>query len=403
MRSTGMAAPSGCVLGVADSFAPAQSLVRSRVRRSVALVGTYPPTECGLATFTANVRSAMVEDQSGWRVEVLRVVDAPESSSFSEEVGQWVVGDTGSLARSVAMLNTFDVVVLQHEYGLFGGPDGEDVLEFIEALDVPLITVLHTVLLEPSPHQRDILDRIMNSTSVVVVQSDSARRRLIEVHGTQDVVIVPHGAALNFFGPALEAVPKPAMLTWGLLGPGKGIEHGIRAMAELKARSVAASYIIAGHTHPKVQATHGDRYRESLQELARSLGVQDRIRFDNVYRDWDSLRSLVRQADAVLLPYDSRDQVCSGVLVEAVASGKPVVATKFPHAIELLGDGAGILVDQGDVAAMADAIEDVLCTHGVARQMSAAARRAAWPLAWPEVGASYCALVDQVTSIRSVV
>ena len=138
------------------------------------------------------------------------------------------------------------------------------------------------------------------------------------------------------------------MLTWGLLSPGKGIEHGIRAVARVIHHSRrAASYIVAGQTHPKVRAAEGERYREALQAQSRSLGIAGRVRFDGSYRDWESLRALVRSVDVVLLPYESRDQASSGVLVEALASAKPVVATRFPHAEEVLAGGAGILVGQG--------------------------------------------------------
>jgi glycosyltransferase involved in cell wall biosynthesis len=179
-----------------------------------------------------------------------------------------------------------------------------------------------------------------------------------------------------------------------LIGPGKGVEHGIDAIARMRAFSAAPYYIVAGQTHPKVFLAEGDRYRSMLEERATVLRVQDRVVFDSSYREWDSLRELVRSADAVLLPYDSRDQVSSGVLVEALASAKPVVATRFPHAAELLGAGAGLLVDHGDVAAMSDALHDVLFRPDVAARLSAAAREIAnRSLLWPTVGQAYRAVV----------
>jgi len=372
-------------------------LVARRSARSVALVGTYPPTACGLATFTSNLRLAIVAGRSDWQAGVVRVVDGWEPPPSVEVVGQWVAGDVASLSRSVEVLNSFD------EYGLFGGCDGEDVVGLVDGLEVPLVAVLHTALMEPSLHQRNVLESVIEASATVVVQSEAARQRILAVHDKDPdaVVVVPHGAAANFVGPVLADVARPAVLTWGLLGPGKGIEHAITAVARLP-RSAAASYIVAGQTHPKVRATCGESYRESLQEQARSLGVGDRVRFDSAYRDWDSLRALVRSVDVVLLPYDSPDQVSSGVLVEAVASGKPVVATRFPHAVEVLADGAGIVVGHGDVDAMAVALESVLCEAGLAGRMAAAARRAAAAMLWPAVGASYRALIDRVITDRVV-
>jgi glycosyltransferase involved in cell wall biosynthesis len=264
--------------------------------------------------------------------------------------------------------------------------------------------VLHTVLCDPSLHQRHILDQVMSSASLTVVQSEAARRRLIAVHGAdaEQVVVVPHGAAANFVGPVLSDIERPAVLTWGLLGPGKGIEHGISALSLLQERSLAPVYIVAGQTHPKVLAAQGEHYRHQLQDQSRGLGIADRVYFDDSYRDWESLRALVRSVDVVLLPYDSRDQVSSGVLVEAIASGKPVVATRFPHAEELLSQGAGLTVPQGDFRAMAAALDRVLYEPGLAARMAIASRREGAALFWPTVGATYRSLIAEVLPARAV-
>ncbi|MGO9332508.1 MAG: glycosyltransferase [Acidimicrobiales bacterium] len=370
----------------------------------VALVGTYPPTVCGLATFTSNLSAAIAAPESGWRTVVVRVVDRPEADAHREVVAQWIAGDNASLSRAVAAVESSDAVVLQHEYGLFGGPDGQDVLELVEAVQVPLVAVLHTVLRDPSCHQRDILEQVMAAASLTVVQSEAARRRLIAVHDadSEQVVVVPHGAVANFAGPVLPDIERPAVLTWGLLGPGKGIERGISAIALLQQRSPAPVYIVAGRTHPKVLAAQGERYRYQLRDQSRALGVADRVCFDDSYRNWESLRALVRSVDVVLLPYDSRDQVSSGVLVEAVASGKPVVATRFPHAEELLSRGAGLTVPQGDFQAMAAALDRVLYEPGLAARMAAASRREGAALLWPVVGASYRSLIAEVLPAMAV-
>jgi glycosyltransferase involved in cell wall biosynthesis len=227
---------------------------------------------------------------------------------------------------------------------------------------------------------------------------------LAESHGFRagDITVIPHGASANFGGSVSASTPRPAVLTWGLIGPGKGIEHGIAAIAQMSICRPQPHYIVAGQTHPKVFEAEADRYRDSLQELARMHGVDDRVIFDSTYRDWDALRELVRSVDVVLLPYDSRDQVSSGVLVEALASAKPVVATRFPHAVELLGDGAGILVDHGDAAAMSVALHHVLFEPGVAEDMAAVARVIARrDLLWPTVGAAYRSVI--AAAIRSEV
>jgi glycosyltransferase involved in cell wall biosynthesis len=372
--------------------------------RSVALVGTYPPTACGLATYTANLRAAIASRERGWEARVLRVLDRWEPSPSSDVVGQWVSGDTTSLHTALAALSSFDAVVLQHEYGLFGGPDGDDVLDLVDGLDVPLVAILHTALREPNRNQRRILEHLLDAASIAVVHSHAARRVIVGVHGADpaSVIVIPHGAAANFGGSASRGARRPTVLTWGLIGPGKGIEHGIAAVAGIRSLALPPLYVVAGPTHPKVLLAEGERYRDSLVELSQALGATDRVVFDHAYRDWDSLRRLVQSIDVVLLPYDSRDQVSSGVLVEAVASGKPIVATRFPHAEELLAGGAGILVRHGDVDAMRAALERVLYEPGVATAMAAAARDAARDLLWPAVGAAYRSLIDGVIAARAV-
>ncbi len=359
---------------------------------------------CGLATFTGNVRDALKASNADWDVRVVRVLDHPEPVPAAEVVAQWVPGDRTSLDRARDALASSDIVVVQHEYGLFGPDDGIAVLDLVDEMRPPLVVVLHTALLEPSPRQRRILDHLIGAAAAVIVQSDAARRHLAAIYGSElsRVVVVPHGAAENFAGPVLEDVPHPAVLSWGLLSPGKGIEHGIAAVARLGRRRPPPTFVVAGQTHPKVLAAHGEVYRDSLVRLARDLGAADRVRFDDSYRDWTSLRALVRSADVVLLAYDSREQVSSGVLAEALAYGKPVVATRFPHAVELLGGGAGILVDQGDVVGMSEAIDRVLYQPAVARAMATAARRAAIPLLWPAVGLRYRTVLEGALAARAI-
>jgi|SRR5579875_342298 len=374
--------------------------------RRVVLVGTYPPTACGLATFTANLRAAIEAPDQGWLADVVRVTEGPSERAStdgqpcgqpSEVVDEWAAGDLATLSRSIGTMSRYDAVLLQHEYGLFGGPDGEEVLALVYALEVPLISVLHTVLADPKPNQRKVIDALARASQALVVQSRAAKERLVAVHGVHPgrVTVVPHGAAPNF-APVHEPARPPRLLTWGLLGPGKGIEHAIRAVAGLRERGLEVDYTVAGQTHPKVLASQGESYRQSLVSLSQELGVAGSVHFDDAYRDWASLRALVRSADAVLLPYDSTDQVSSGVLVEAIASAKPVVATQFPHARELLARGAGITVPHADPEAMQAALARVLFEPGVAAAMSKAARSEAEALLWPNVGASYRRLIDQV-------
>ncbi|WP_439378906.1 glycosyltransferase [Amycolatopsis lexingtonensis] len=364
------------------------------------LLSTYPPTLCGLASFTASLRAALPPGAAGG---VVRAVESAAPAGGPEVVGDLVAGSPESCRAAAALLDRDDVAIVQHEYGIYGGPDGEDVLGVLELLRVPAIVVLHTVLSAPTPHQRAVLDRVLATAAAVVVMSETARARLVAGYDVPAgrLVVIPHGAPDNG-GSA--AVPHHSqhrqILTWGLLGPGKGIEWGIEAMALLPAQWPEPRYLVAGRTHPKVQAQQGESYRRSLQLRTERLGVRDRVRFDARYLAAASLRRLVAHAEVVLLPYDSRDQVTSGVLIEAVTSRTPVVATRFPHAVELLSGGAGLLVDHRDPAAIAHALQEILTDRAAAGRMAAAAGIVAGSLGWASVAARYSRLGAELVSAR---
>jgi polysaccharide biosynthesis protein PslF len=373
---------------------------------SFGFLSTYPPTRCGLAGFSAALVRHLTVQGSGDRAGVVRVVDAVQPAVHPGVVAQLVNGSPRGPATAAAVLNGFDVAVVQHEYGIYGGRDGEDVLRVLAEITVPAIVVLHTVLAAPSARRRQVLERIVDAAAAVVVMSQTAADRLGEGYlvDTAKVSVIPHGALGNrrvsppassnpFAPPApVSSPPRPIVLTWGLLGPGKGIERGIEAFAGLGALSPAPRYVIAGQTHPKVLERDGEAYRDSLRARAEELGVGADVEFEPGYRNPDSLMELVSGADVVLLPYDSTEQVTSGVLIEAIAAGRPVIATRFPHAVELLAGGAGLLVPHGDVPAMTEALRTVLTTPESAASMAQAGSRLAPGLAWSTVADSYRAL-----------
>jgi glycosyltransferase involved in cell wall biosynthesis len=190
------------------------------------------------------------------------------------------------------------------------------------------------------------------------------------------------------------------ILTWGLIGPGKGIEFAIEAMAELRHLTPRPTYVVMGETHPKIVQASGEAYRESLVARARELGIEEMVQFEDGYRDTAAILARIRDADLILLPYLSRDQVVSGVLVEAIASGKPVVSTAFPHAVELLGAGSGTVVPHEDAGAIASALRAYLTEPGKAARATAVARRQAPTLFWENVGEAYDRLAAEIVDHR---
>ena len=286
------------------------------------------------------------------------------------------------------------MAIVQHEYGIYPGDAGEEVLPLLRALKVPSIVVLHTVLSSPDPLQRSVLERIVAAANAVVTMTDTARQRLIAGYHVEPrkVSVIPHGAASHTSAPR-DHRDRPHLLTWGLLGPGKGIEWALHALALLQKQHPAPTYTVAGRTHPNVLAQHGDVYRRSLQALADELAVADAVTWDDVYHDQATLSRLIRSADVVVLPYDSTEQVTSGVLIEAVGADVPVVATEFPHAVELLADGPGLLVPHQDPAAMAMAIRRLMAQPNVTGLSGLAGGPT---LRWPAVAARYQSLASRL-------
>ena len=362
------------------------------------ILSTYAPTHCGLATFTAALSDALCANDT--EVSVVRVADGGRSSR-DRVVGELVKGSARSVAAACELLNQNDVAVIQHEYGIYGGVDGDDVVDIVDGLRVPSIVVAHTVLKNPTPHQRSVLEAIAASADQVVVMSEAARQRLCVGFDVdiRKVTTIPHGAAVPT-GAAARRPSRPTLLTWGLLGPGKGVERVIESMASLKDLPGRPHYLVAGQTHPKVLANDGEAYRDARTEQARRAGVANSVSFDDRYWSVSRLPALVQSAAVVVLPYDSTDQVTSGVLVDAIACGRPVVATAFPHAVELLGTGAGIVVDHDDPDAMASALRQVLTQPRLAGSMAAEARRLAPEMAWSVVANAYTSLANRLLTER---
>jgi glycosyltransferase involved in cell wall biosynthesis len=374
--------------------------------RSFGILSTFPPTACGIATFSAALAAGLVA--IGCDVDVVRVGAAPPMED-ALVMASFAAATPSCRAAAIEALNRTDVAIIQHEYGIYDGPDGDSILAVLDGLTVPTVVVAHTVLERPTANQRWVLRQVCSSADAVVVMTQSAHGRLIDGFGVDPskVTVIPHGAATPLAAPLDDGEPNrgtaPRLLTWGLLGPGKGIEWAIDAVASLADVTPRPTYLIAGATHPKVREHAGESYREMLVDRAAASDAASFITFDDEYRDLSALTALIRSADLVVLPYDSRDQVTSGVLVDAVAAGRPVVATAFPHAVELLGSGAGLVVPQADPAALADAIRRVMTDPDLAASMAAEARRLAPDLSWNSVARRYDALASAVVDAPTAV
>lgn len=364
---------------------------------SIAILSTYPPTQCGLATFAASLYRGLKE-VGVHRVGIVQVNDGAVYSLAPEIVGQWIPGSTQSRIDAARVINSFDVLILQHEFGIFPGNNGSEVLQLLRDVHIPVIVTMHTVPLVPTQGQRHVFEALLHRADVAVAMTDVAHRRCVDVFDVIDnkVHTIPHGATVPQ-QTSLPASRKISLLTWGLLGPGKGIEWVIDALAMLPDLRNRLHYTVAGETHPKVKANDGEQYREMLKRRAELLGVSNMVTFDDSYRSLSLLMSLINESTCVILPYDSNDQITSGVLVDAVSAGRPVIATQFPHAVELLSGGAGFVVPHRDSVSIAQAIREIALDEDLLQQMAAAT----WPLAdehrWVAVAAKYVEVAVQVS------
>lgn len=332
----------------------------------LALVGTYTPRQCGLATFTADVHRQLVEHHPEFEVDVY-ALDEPDAGVVYNDVAATISQqDPASYLAAARQINQSGVgaVWIQHEFGIFGGPDGEMICDFVDRIAAPLIFTFHTVLSEPSDRQRAILEHLLRRASRIMVMSDYGRDTLVSHYGASPdlIQVIPHGAPDRPFGreeqfkERLGLAGHDVMMTFGLLSPGKGLEHVIEALPQIVAEHPSLLYRIVGVTHPNLVAREGEAYREKLQALAEKLGVSDHIIWENRYLDTEELLDQLEASDIYITPYLNLQQSTSGTLSYAVSLGKAVVSTPYVHARELIADQVGILVEPNSPQALGAAV-----------------------------------------------
>ena len=358
----------------------------------VGIVSTFPPTRCGIARFSSALVSSLVEVAPELDIDLVRLIDGHPPTSALGQVGMEIDPNSSVSIRAAARhLDRCDVVILQHEYGIFGDNDGESVLELVDTIERPLITVAHTVVSTPNDRQRRIMERL-HDTSRLVVLSESARSALVSSHAIprSEVVVIPHGSQWSPTPPP--GGPARRLITWGLLGPGKGLERSLEAMAELRDLDPMPHYTIVGRIHPVVARNQGVAYRRSIENLVRDLAIEDMVEFVDRYVADDDLYEMVRKSHVVVIPYDNTDQVTSGVVTDAIAAGRPVVATRFPHAEELVASGPGFVVGH-DGAALAAGVRALAKSTEIYDRAARSAAAKAPELSWTSGAVRYAEFI----------
>jgi glycosyltransferase involved in cell wall biosynthesis len=379
-----------------------------------AIVSTYPPRACGIGTFSADLRATLTGTGTVTLADLVAVVHEPSSPQrrgLLATIAQSVRGDYVRTARMLGRLDV-DVVLLQHEYGIFGGRDGEYVLSFARGLAQPLVATLHTVLSEPTPHQAEVLTDLCAEAELVIVMTDTALRLLVESGACpeQKVRVVPHGAPVRIAERAARGsrVSRPSsstgdhpfrLSTFGLISPGKGLETVIEALPAVIDRHPEAVYTIAGRTHPDVSRREGERYRLMLERRVLELGLGAHVEFDDRFLSIDELADLLAATDVFLTPYGSREQIASGALTFAIAAGCAVVSTPYWYAQDMLASGAGLLVPFRDSEALAGAVCGYIERPDTLKAARTEARRIGSTLAWPAVAEATARVLQEAAEL----
>lgn len=379
----------------------------SRPIEHLALIGNFPPRRCGIATFTGDVYDALTAAYPSLECDVYAMTDEGGAYDYPAavkvELHQNRPDDYVAAARRINASGA-QAVCIQHEYGIFGGSAGEHLLILLNALRVPVVTTLHTILTHPDPDQRRVMQRLVERSSRLVVMSRKGRDILREVYGVPagKIAVVPHGTPdypmvdTADYKDRFDLTGREVLFTFGLLSPNKGLESMIRALPAIAKARPKSLYVILGATHPHLVAREGEAYRDSLQALAEELGVASHVRFVNTYVDTPLLLEYLAAADIYVTPYLNEAQITSGTLAYAVGMGKPVISTPYWHAAELLAEDRGVLTPFNDPGALAEAAISLLSDDTRRERIRGNAYAAGREMIWSKLAEGYMGLFTAV-------
>ncbi len=398
---------------VAEVAAPprARSQSKASLPSRVAVIGNYLPRHCGIATFTTDLCNAISAEYGTARLLALPVNDTEEGYDYPDRV-RWSLGqdDVKSYQEAAEFLNfnNIDMVCLQHEYGIFGGPAGSHILHLLRGLKMPVVTTLHTVLREPDANQLMVMEEIAELSDRLIVMSQLSSQFLQEIFKVpgRKIDMVPHGVPdlpfldPNFYKDRFGVEGKAVLLTFGLLSPNKGIENVIQALPEILSKHKNVAYIVAGATHPHILRREGEKYRASLQALAKEMGVESQVIFHDRFVSPEEMVEFIGAADVYVTPYRHEAQVVSGTLAYALGAGKAIISTPYWHAIELLDDRRGALVPFQNPEAIANKTIELLDTPAIRHAMRKRAYLFAREMIWKRVAQGYMESFSRVRSDR---
>ena len=379
----------------------------------VSFISTYPPRKCGIATFCSDVLNSLKGLYSDGEInreqtnfEVIALNNNKETYNYGREVTFHIRDQhRNDYQRAADFINhsPVDAVSVQHEYGIFGGEDGNYINYLLAGLKKPVVTTLHTVLENPSPGQRQTMMRICEQSVAVVVMAQAAVDILSNVYRIPDekILLIPHGAPdvpfldSSYYKDQFQAEGRKVLLTFGLLSPSKGLEYAVEAMEKVVEVHPDSLYIILGATHPEVKRRHGEEYRHSLEKMVHDKGLENNVAFYNQYVSLERLVQFLVATDVYITPYLGRDQITSGTLAYALACGKAIVSTPYIYAEELLAEERGCLVPFRDSESLAESVISLLSDEALRNKMRKNSYQYGRQMIWKEVARSYAAAFEQ--------
>src|ERR1043165_6217495 len=380
----------------------------------VAFLGDYLPRKCGIATFTTDLRCAVAAEFPAIQCPVVPVNDIEQGYDYPPEVRFEIAEqDLPSYLRAADFLNISDVDVLcvEHEFGIFGGPAGSHVLALLRELRMPIVTTLHTILREPNVEQRRVMRDLIRLSTRLVVMSECGRDFLRDIYKTPEnkIDLIPHGipdmpfADPNYFKDEFGVAGKQVLLTFGLLSPNKGIEFALRALPDIIREFPNVVYIVLGQTHPNLLRHEGEAYRLSLERLAKYLSVQKHVVFFSRFVELEELMRFIGATDIYITPYLTEAQITSGTLAYAFGAGNAVISTPYWHAAELLTAERGKLVPFRDAKAIAIAVVELLRDEPLRHSMRKNAYKLGRDMVWSRVAQRYVQSFEQARQDHSFV
>jgi glycosyltransferase involved in cell wall biosynthesis len=382
----------------------------STIKR-IGFIGNYMPRQCGIATFTTDLCEAIAAEYDGTTCIALPVNDVEAGYAYPDRVRfELTEKDISSYLRAADFLHTnnVDLVCLQHEYGIYGGRAGSHVLTLLRELHMPIVTTFHTILRDPDPEQKRVLQEIAALSDRLVVMSARGVEFLQDIYrvSPKKIDLIPHGIPdVPFVDPSFHkdlfgVEGKTVLLSFGLLSANKGIENVIAALPDILARHPNVVYIILGATHPHVKRDEGEKYRLSLQQMAREKGVEEQVIFYNQFVSLEELIEFIGAADIYITPYLNQAQIVSGTLAYTLGAGKAVISTPYWYAEEMLAEARGALVPFHDPAALADQVVDLLDNEAKRHAMRKRAYLFGRKMVWPQVARRYMESFERARSER---